>query len=149
MPMAPRTSTWFRGSVAVELGPLVFALRMGEAWTKIAAGMKKPAPAPAVDWEVRPTSAWNYGLVIRRPDELSVTEKPIGEYPFSPDGAPVEITVTGRRVPEWTMADGSAGPLPDSPIVSTAPDERLTLVPYGAAKLRVTAFPRLREAGGR
>jgi len=147
MSMAPRTSTWFHDSVAIERGPLVFALRMGEDWTKIAAGMKKPALPPAADWEVRPTTAWNYGLVIERPGQFSVKEKPVGEYPFSPDGAPVEITVTGRRVPMWTLVDGSAGPLPQSPVVSTAPDETLTLVPYGAAKLRVTAFPRVKRGG--
>jgi hypothetical protein len=55
----------------------------------------------------------------------------------------VEITVRGRRVPEWTLADGSAGQLPQSPVISREPEEMLTLIPYGAAKLRVTAFPRI------
>jgi hypothetical protein len=144
LPMQPRATTWYRSSVAVERGPLVFALRMGEDWRKIAAGMAKPAPAPAADWEVRPTTPWNYGLVIGGSSVATqVRERPVGEYPFSPDGAPVEIIVTGRRVPEWTMVEGSAGPLPQSPVVSKAANEMLTLVPYGSAKLRVTAFPRI------
>ena len=66
------------------------------------------------------------------------------EYPFSPLGAPVEIAAVARRVPEWPLVDGSAGPLPQSPVTSSASDETITLVPYGSAKLRVTAFPTIR-----
>ncbi len=147
--MPPRTSTWYRNSVALERGPLVFSLRLGEDWKKLTAGMTKPAPAPAADWEVRATTPWNYGLVVDPAtvsSSVTIRELPIGEFPFSPKGAPVELTVTGRRVPEWTIVDGSAGPLPPSPTTSSLPDERLTLIPYGSAKLRVTAFPRI-DAG--
>jgi len=146
LPMPPRVSTWYHDSVAVERGPLVFALRIGEDWKKVESGMGKPAPHPAVDWEVHPTTPWNYGLLVNPQDvttAVQVREKPIGDYPFSPQGAPVELAVKGRRLPDWTLVNGSAGPLPQSPVVSTEPDETLTLVPYGAAKLRVTAFPRI------
>lgn len=146
LPMPPRASTWYRDSVAIERGPLVFALRLGEEWKKLASGMKKPAPHPAADWEVHPTTAWNYGLLVNPKDvaaAVQVREKPVGDNPFSPQGAPVELAVKGRRVPEWTLVEGSAGPLPQSPVASREADETLTLIPYGSAKLRVTAFPRI------
>ena len=143
LPMQPRTSRWHRDGVAVERGPLIFALRMDEQWTPITSGMKRPAPPPARDWEVRAKSPWNYALSTGSDDagRMDVVDKPVGDYPFSPSGAPVEIRARARRVPQWQLVEGSAGPLPESPVRSSEPEETITLVPYGAAKLRVTVFP--------
>ena len=144
LPMAVRASRWFNDSVALERGPLVYSLRIGEDWRKVTSGMKHPAPAPAVDWEVHPTSAWNYALAIdpdRAATAVAVAEKPLGPVPFSANGAPVELRVRGRLIESWTMVDGSADVPPKSPVNTTGPDQILTLVPYGSAKLRITAFP--------
>ena len=146
LPLRPRASEWYRNSVAIERGPLVFSLKIGEDWRKITKGMRRPAPPPAADWEVHPTTAWNYGLVINLASveqSVQVVDKPIGAFPFTPQGAPVELRIKGRRLPQWTLINGSAGPLPQSPVSSQEPEETLTLIPYGAAKLRVTAFPQV------
>jgi hypothetical protein len=41
----------------------------------------------------------------------------------------------------WRAVDGVADPVPASPVSANSKEETLTLIPYGAAKLRITAFP--------
>jgi Beta-L-arabinofuranosidase, GH127 middle domain/Beta-L-arabinofuranosidase, GH127 catalytic domain len=145
LPMTPATSNWYRDSIAIERGPLVFSLPVGEDWRRLTTGVKKPAPSPAADWEVHPTTAWNYGLVLdpSTAARLVVDQGEVGAVPFAAGAPAVTIRVTGRRVPEWQLEDGSAGTLPRSPVISREPNETLRLVPYGSARLRVTEFPRI------
>jgi len=53
------------------------------------------------------------------------------------------LKVPGVRFPQWQLVANSAGAPPQSPVAipASAPTELLTLVPYGATKLRITAFP--------
>jgi hypothetical protein len=38
-----------------------------------------------------------------------------------------------------------ANPLPQSPVESDQAEETITLIPYAAAKLRITAFPQCKS----
>jgi uncharacterized protein len=141
-PMIPRISRWFNNSVAIERGPLVFSLGIGEDWVKLRdRGM-------TADWQVFPTSPWNYALIIdeERPSKsIAVTETKVVGNPFARKSTPIHLTVKARRIDNWRAEDGAADPLPQSPVVSDAPEETITLIPYGAAKLRITAFPQCRS----
>jgi hypothetical protein len=39
------------------------------------------------------------------------------------------------------IVDDSAAPPPQSPVTAAGKDEVVTLIPYGAARLRITSFP--------
>ena len=77
----------------------------------------------------------------RPAQSLQFLERPVGQWPFTPDGAPVIVTAKARRLPEWGMDGASAAAPPVSPVKTGEPVEGVTLIPYGAAKLRITVFP--------
>ncbi len=137
-PLLPRISRWYRDSIAVERGPLVFSYGMGEDWVKLR------NQGLTADWEVFPSTPWNYALRID-PDapekSIQVTESEIGAAPFGREHAPVRMTVRARELDPWQAEDGAANPLPLSPVTSHEREATLTLIPYAAAKLRITAFP--------
>ena len=137
-PMTPRVSRWFRDSVAVERGPLVFSYGIGESWVKLRdRGM-------TADWQVFPTTPWNYALMVdpaSAAHAIAVKESAVGERPFAKEHAPVSLSVKARRLDAWRAEDGVADALAQSPVAGNQPEETITLIPYAAAKLRITAFP--------
>jgi hypothetical protein len=141
LPMSPRVVTGYNDSASIVSGPLVFSFPIGESWVKLRdRGM-------TADWQVFPSSQWNYALAVSGQDipRHSVQELPIGGSPFSLAETPLKLQVKARKLPSWLAVDGVADPVPQSPVPSSEPEETITLVPYGAAKLRITAFPKLKS----
>ncbi|MCK5700361.1 MAG: hypothetical protein KAI29_04385, partial [Cyclobacteriaceae bacterium] len=52
----------------------------------------------------------------------------------------------GKQIPQWEIDEyGLAGELKDSPVLSDEKEEAFELIPMGAARLRISAFPVIGE----
>ncbi|WP_448100812.1 beta-L-arabinofuranosidase domain-containing protein [Luteibacter jiangsuensis] len=126
------TETGFNDSVSFSRGALVFSLPVGEAWVK----WRKRGLTN--DWQVYPTSSWNYAAGAPG----KVEQYAIGPRPFAGATPAVTLAVRGRLV-AWKAEEGAADPVPAKPVPEDEPYTTLRLVPYAGAKLRITSFPKL------
>jgi DUF1680 family protein len=143
LPMSVHVRTWKKNhdAVSVDYGPLTFSLKIDERWQQSGGTPAWP------DWEVFPASPWNYGLVLdtKSPEngfQLVRKPGPLAEQPFTAQTTPLELRATARRIPAWRLdRTGLVGLLQPSPVRSAEPEEMVTLIPMGAARLRISAFP--------
>jgi DUF1680 family protein len=143
LPMQVVLSRWFNNSVAVDRGPLVYALRIEEEWKNV-----KGTDRYGDYKEVRPLSPWNYGLAESAIKNINTAfhfniRKQVTERPWNLANAPIEIKTKGKVIPEWTTYNETAGPLPYSDIeyLKNQPEVEITLIPYGCTTLRISQFP--------
>ncbi|OIJ63723.1 hypothetical protein WN71_032655 [Streptomyces mangrovisoli] len=138
-----RTWTGNHGATAVDHGPLTYSLDIGENYVQYDGTTRFPA------YEVHATTPWNYGLA---PDEgtwtFSRSGGPLPADPFDRTATPVRIGAPARRIAEWQADDQHVvAPLQDSPARTAAAVETVTLIPMGAARLRISAFPTTSTTG--
>ncbi len=73
---------------------------------------------------------------------------PEDDYPFTQESVPLEFKAKGVRIPSWTIDEtGLCGVLPDENAVRSGETEDITLIPMGAARLRISAFPQAYPGG--
>lgn len=161
-PMHIRSERRYNNSISILRGPIYYSLRIGKEYDSIS-GMKYDnyGYKGSIDWKITPSTSWNYGLLIDpvNPQRgLSITDNPVGKYPFADKGDPVwsrdsgkyviseqeppiVIKARGMLIPGWVMKDNSADIPPLSPVTPQGDPVIVELVPYGSARLRITEFP--------
>lgn len=149
IPMSVRIQRRERQAAAVFYGPLSMVHPLAENWVAVDG-------APGLgEWEIRRRTSWNTALsdlehavdwpVIRR----AVPAQPFGlDGPRPGGGSPLTIMATGARATGWKEDGAQALPPPASPVLDHGPADRVALVPYGSARLRVAEFPVIGSWGG-
>lgn len=148
-PMTVRVQRWDnnKNAISVSRGPLTYSLKIGEEYRRYGPDPKWPA------YEVHPMTAWNYALLMDESPESAFQFEwvpgPMPDRPFDSEKVPVRLRAKARRVPAWQLdSTGLVEPLQMSPAKSDEPEEAVTLIPMGAARLRIAAFPRLSNQPG-
>lgn len=158
LPMLLHVQVWNKNknSVSVSYGPLTYSLKIQENYVEkdskeTAIGDSKwqegADPKKWPSFEILPSSAWNYGLILdqEHPEKsFKVVKKswPADNNPFTNTGSPLEIKATGKLIKSWQIDQyGLVSTLPQSPVKEKGVETDLTLVPMGGARLRISAFP--------
>ena len=161
LPMSLKTRVWEmnKSSVSLDYGPLTLSLRIGERYNQrdsrdheiVQDDSHWQAGVDASLWpayEIFATTPWNYALVVdaqNQPQgfEVEKGEWPADNYPFTPDAVPLKFKATGRQIAAWGFdATGMTDVLPTAFDARAAEEQQIELIPMGAARLRISAFPR-------
>ncbi len=140
-----------KNSVSVDYGPLTMSLLIKERREQVDSRATAIGDshwqegADASQWpttEIYADSPWNYALV---PCIKSMTVErmawPEDNYPFAQASVPLRVKASAAPVPSWGQDEtGLCQVLPESDAPRGAV-EPITLIPMGAARLRVSAFP--------
>ncbi|HTX98923.1 MAG TPA: beta-L-arabinofuranosidase domain-containing protein [Bacteroidota bacterium] len=151
-PMTLKATGWPEGGVALERGPLVFALPVPHKQFVDTLDTRSTRSFPA--WNMEPTGPWNYALAIPDGDLdrcIEVVHHNVNGYPWDEANAPVSLRVPARLVRNWRLDQdphvAEARYTPHLPSRSTLPSristtlDTITLVPYGCTELRMSIFP--------
>lgn len=140
-----------KNSVSVNYGPLSLSLKIDEDYQQkdsreTAIGDSKwQEGADASAWptyEIYPASSWNYALQTSAPITVERKEWPFNNNPFTLTTVPLEFKAKGRLIPEWKVDEyGLCGVLPYEDARKAEAVDEITLIPMGAARLRIASFP--------
>jgi hypothetical protein len=157
-------SVWLvnQESRSIHYGPLSFSLKIKEDYKRVSSietaigdskWQKNADPAKWPSYEIYPASDWNYGLVmddsqpLEENFEVIKSAWPSGNQPFTVETVPLEIKAKGKKLIGWGIDEhGLTAELPikEHQQFDSATEE-ITLIPMGAARLRITAFPVYRQ----
>ena len=132
----------------VECGPLLMAYPVPATITEdtnVYSNMNGKVPGDGFKcWSMKPSGAFNFAI---NTDAETLTlninrEKLQNTYPFDLDGTPLSVSLPVRPI-TWTLEKDRYNPVQPASeyVVTTGSQRTISLVPYGAAKLRVTVFP--------
>ncbi len=159
-----------RDGVYIEKGPLLYTYGMYGKREIDTAEINSSKDFPA--YNIYPDKKWNYGLCTDGDslNEIKIVKGEMSDHPFSVDTAPIKIEVNAKEIFGWKFQKKNVirpvynlytlpwkrekkegkftftPPLPSDDFIKKhglGEVEKITLVPYGAAKVRLTVFKKV------
>ena len=127
IPAAPRVTRWYHQSGAVEVGPLLMALKPEYEW-------KDDGETATAETD----SDWNFAILRDEPMKLIQIEVDVSA--FGVGESAVGVMIKAAYI-DWQKDGADCASVPMAPKINKESLEILELVPYGDAALRVTEFP--------
>ena len=158
LPMNLSVKRWplNKNSATIYYGPLSFSLEINEKYNDANGpdnsfiDSRWQPEADSLKWrayEIYPDSPWNYGLLLDDWNpvgdfEVMKSEFPVDNYPFTPQNVPIRIRAKGKLIPSWGVDQyGLCDVLPEPSASVSERVDYISLIPMGAARLRISAFP--------
>ena len=149
LPSTPVVSSWSSqgGALSVSNGALAYSLQIGESYVQFAGTSEFP------EYEVHATTPWNYGLALPASNpagalSFHAASGSVPSNPFTQASVPVSITAPAALLKGWTADDQNVATELGSGPFAASGTTNVTLIPMGAARLRITAFPAVAASGG-
>lgn len=125
IPAVARLTRWYHQSGAIEVGPLLMALKPEIQWSADGSGAEA-------------SEGWNRALVRDEPMKLIQVEEDVSA--FGKGESAVSVMVKAAKV-DWPMDGASCAAVPMTPRFNKEMLDIVELVPYGEAPLRICEFP--------
>ncbi|OZJ05495.1 hypothetical protein BZG36_01897 [Bifiguratus adelaidae] len=138
IPMSIRTEKRYNGATAVYRGPLTYSLNINYS-TKVLNTYAQSSK----DLEFDPTSTWQNALVTSSL-KYNGDANSLPQTVWQSSTPPVSISANVCPI-TWNVVTNSADAPPNSPATCTGGVTSVNLIPYGAAKLRITEMPTVQE----